>query len=259
MACTMIRRSAIVLVVLVSACGNDDDGTGSAAPIFDPERAPELARAAMPEATDLPGEGWRVTAEDDFDDDEDLDFEKALDGEPACAEFRALEQLGTIFGGEDEDDTAFAGRAQRTFERESDEEIIPTSVEVELEIPEDLADTARQWAVMEPVFESDDFEACMMGAIERAFTQELDEAGSDAVTVEARDPASTPGSGAALGFEIGLSLAGFEVDMAMEMHFWPHGNGQVTTLVSGPVGEVDDALVSEVLATVDRKMAAAAT
>lgn len=47
------------------------------------------------------------------------------------------------------------------------------------------------------------------------------------------------------------------VDLTMEMHFWPYGNGKVTVLLLGADDDLTSDLVDDLLMAVDAKIVAA--
>jgi hypothetical protein len=253
----ILRRAAVVLllVLVAAACGDDDEELVAEGGVLTRVQARDAVSRAMPEVEDLPGSGWRLTAEDDFDEDDNDEFSSQTEAEPACAEVRALEGFGKIFsdGDEEGEEEDWLARGQREFERSSAGQAIPMTVEVEVEVS-DAAQAGAFAGLMEQFMEGDAFQSCFVAVMETVFSEA---AGGGEVEITARDVSSNPGDGMAFGFDMIMSMAGVEFDMAMEFHFWTREGAQVTTMVAGPREELERSFVDDVLSAVDARVSAA--
>ncbi len=233
--------------------GVDDDV------FFAVDRADALAHAAILDATELPGAGWEQTAIDDFDDGEDdLAFEEAMAGEPACATMEALSGFGGFFGSSDEDEELPAGRAQVEFENATIDPMLPAAIELEVEIEETVAEIQGGWGLAKELIGGDDFGACMLAILPKAFA-DADMPEGVELNVALRDNSSAaPNDGVAMGFDMDMSLGALELQMAMEMYMWPRGNAGVTAMFLGTPDTLDAGLVGNTLAALDDKLTEAA-
>jgi hypothetical protein len=250
----ILRRAAVVLllVLVAAACGDDDEGLVAEGGVLTRVQARDAASRAMPRVEDLPGGGWRLTAEDDFDEDDNDEFSFQTETEPACAEVRVLEGFLKMFGDEEEEEDWLA-RGQREFERSSAGQAIPMTVEVEVEVS-DAAQTGVFAGLMKQFMEGDAFQSCFAAVMETEFSEA---AGGGEVEITARDVSSTPGDGMAFGVDIHMSMAGVDFDMAVESHLWTREGAQVTTVVAGPREELERSFVDDVLSAVDARVSAA--
>jgi hypothetical protein len=253
-----------VAAVAVAGClggggGSDpaDDINAALDVFFPPEHADALAHAAMPGPEDLPGPGWEVVARDEFDGDEEDDaFDRAAENEPACAPLRELEALGGIFGDDDADDPP-VGRAQIEFANARSRGVIPSGVEVSVEMARTVAEIQAGWAVMKGMLESGQLQDCMVAALNGGFGELA--AGRGSVEVSGRDvSARTPNEGAGMAVDLHMEVAGVDANLAFEMHFWRYGNAAVTVFIVGTPGEVNLGLTGPVLGAVTDKLEAAA-
>ncbi|HEU0074509.1 MAG TPA: hypothetical protein VFS30_10895 [Dehalococcoidia bacterium] len=251
-----------LLALGLTACsGGDDDGGGSNALdiFFAPENADALAHASLPEAADLPGGGWEVTARDDFSDggDDGFDFETFAASEPACSQLSALANVGGIFGSGDDDDLP-AGRAKVEFEKAQADALLPNGIEVEVEIEETVSEVEGAWTLIKNLFESDETQTCMLAVFNQVFG-ELAADGDIKVDVAAAEASSeAPNNGATLAFDIHMDISGIELDMALEMYLWPYGNAKVTVQFMGTPDTLDSDVTGPALDAVVEKLKAAA-
>ena len=251
-----------LIAFALTACSGDDDGGASQALdiFFAPENADALAHAALPEATDLPGAGWEVTAKDDFGEDDEgdgMDFETLAASEPACSQFSALANLGGLFGGSSDDELP-AGRAQIKFENAQSEGLLPNGVEVKVEIDETVAEATGGWEIVRNVLESEDFDACMLAVFNQSFG-EMAEEGDFKIEVESADASSpAPNNGATMAFDLYMEISGISLDLAMGMYFWPYGNAEVTVSFTGSQDSLNSDLTGPTLDAVVDKLGAAA-
>ena len=249
---------AVLCAFAFAACSGGDDGGASdaVAIFFAPANADALAHAALPAVADLPGSGWEITAQDDFgeDDDDDLDFETFAATEPACAQLSGLANLGGIFGGGEDDEPA--GRAQIEFENAMTESLLPSSIEVEVEIEETVAEVEGAWTLVKDLMESDETEACMLAVFDTMFG-ELAEQDIEVEVMAAEASSDAPNNGATMAFDIHMDISGIELDMAMEIYFWPYGNAALTVSFLGTPDTLDADTTGPTLDAVAEKLKAA--
>lgn len=249
---------------LLIACGGGNGNSAAPDAFFILANADQSAHAALVDAADLPGGGWEVTVrgaieDDDTDSDSDSDFDAVAQQEPACDQLVGIGNLGGIFGGSGgDDDGERVARAQIEIERATDEALIPTSVEVEIEVESTVAEVQGSWALVKGLLESDRTEECIANVVNTLFGVEMAESGIE-VTLEPRDSlGSTPQDGASMAFLMSLTLEDvISLDVIMEMHLWPYGNAKVTVLLLGTENELTAGLVRELLAAVDQKIVVA--
>ena len=257
----ILTAALIALAFAVAACSGDDDDGGASDALdifFAPENADALAHASLPAAADLPGGTWEVAAQDDFgdDSDDDFDFEAFAASEPACAQLSGLASLGGIFGGDEEE--LPAGRAQVEFENAGSGGFIPSNIEVEVEIEETVAEVQGAWGLVKELLESSDTEACMLAVFNEVFS-DIGDAGEIEIEVTGRDASSpAPNDGASLAFDMAMNISGIELDLAMEIYFWPYGNAKVTTTFMGEGDTLGSDITGPTLDAVVEKLEAAA-
>jgi hypothetical protein len=205
---------------------------------------------------DLPGgaANWQVTGEDDFGSD-DNDFLEFIKGDPACETLQNLATLESVFGGNDDDDEPL-GRAQREFEHQDAAALLPTSVEVKVEINESAGGSNAAFALAKDLFESNQTSNCLISVLNNQFS----ETGPPGVEIEVKKGEGTapaPQNGARMAFDIDMSVSGLELGMAMQMYIWPYENSEIQVLFLGTKQTLTRALVGNVLKTVDEKVKAA--
>jgi hypothetical protein len=261
--------------LFLAACGGGDDdsstspatgstggstassGSGGGGNSISAADADRVAHAALPEAADLPGGAgdWLVTADDDFGSS-DGTFLEFIEGNSECETLQNLATLESVFGGDDDDDEP-VGQAQREFENQDPAALLPTSLEVKIEVDESAGGSQAAFALVKDLFESDETSNCLISVLNNQFT----ETGPPGVTFEVKKgsgSASAPQNGARMAFDIEMSVSGIELSMAMRMYFWPYENAQVQVLFLGTNETLTDSFVGDVLKTVDNKVKAAA-
>jgi hypothetical protein len=243
---------AACLPLVVAACGGDDNDET----FFEVEQADQSAHAALVGGPDLPGTGWEVTEEDEPEDDS-FDFEQAARNEAACSTFNdlaALSKAGGIFGGGD--DSQPAGRAQVKHEGGAAGQILPTSIEMEVEISPTVSEVQGPWQTVKAIVESDDFKSCMSQVVSRLFQSET--AGTGIEMTFAPRPsssASPPPDGATMAFEMMVRVPPVvNISAVMEMYMWPYANAGVTLIVLGPAEQVTAGIVGELLESAEGKV-----
>jgi hypothetical protein len=201
--------------------------------------------------TDMPGNGWEVVGRDEFDDsdDGDNDFVTAMEGVRECEALSGLASLEGLLG--DDDDDKPAGRANVELERTAANALLPTSVEVEVEVQENAREVQGSWGLVKQIIGGDDTANCMVAALNKMFKEE---AGFQAVVTRGKASAEAPQDGATMAFNIKLSVVGQTLDMAMEMYFWPYANAEAQVMFSGPSGALNGNLVQGVLTRVNNKL-----
>ena len=258
-----IFAAAAALTMLVTVgCGDDDNGStpGSSDQailrLFDPAGGDALARTMLPEIGELPGEGWEETARDAFDDD-DADGEDPFENLPSCQHLNELDvSLGSLGGSAD--DALPAGRAQVEYSRSVEGGILATSVEVETEITETVAETQSGWSIARSILTSDETKRCFEDLFSQAFAEQ-DETSQFTVEMASLDPlAAAPHDGVSLAFGMKLSMNRVELlDARFELHIWPYSNASVSVLLFSETEALTAELASQVLSTIDAKVVAA--
>lgn len=267
----MITRAfaAVAAVSMLVAVGCGGDSKDPSTPggdsqailrLFDPAGGDAAARALLPELTDLPGEGWEETARDQFDD-EGSDEEDPFQQLPSCEHLNELDGagLGGLFGGAGEDDDAPpAGRAQVEFSRTVQGGILPTTVEVETEITETVAETQAGWSIARSILTSDETKRCFEDLFAMAFAEE-GESSQFGVEMSSLEPLATaPHDGVSLAFGMKMSSNGVQLlDARFEMHMWPYSNAGISVVIFSETEAATSEFVSQVLSTVDSKVEAA--
>ena len=228
---------AVVVLGLVTACGGGEEELA-----FPVETADDAAHEALLAVDELPGEGWEVTAEDDFGDDGDS-FVDAMDGVPECEPILELDGLADALSGGDDD---AAGRAQVEFTRADETALLPETMELQVTIQESVARIQEPWELMRDAVESGDLGDCMVEALPKAVLQ--DAPPGLEVTVDEREPsAEVPDGGVAIGFDVAIAADGLEANMAIELYLWPRGNAGVTANFGGPAETLDAGTIETVL------------
>jgi hypothetical protein len=144
---TVFALASCSLVVLAACSGKSNDE-----PRFNPERADELAHAMMPDAGVFPGTGWEVTAEDEFDEDEE-------DDSPTPDVCKDIERQ--FKSSEDFIDEEPRGRARTEYTLKADDQDpfdIPPSIDVEAEIHDDSKVLKEAFVKMKDLLSHADFE-----------------------------------------------------------------------------------------------------
>ena len=262
---TEVRKTLPLLCLTLlgftlAACGDDDDGGGAQAVdiFFAPDSADASAHAALPDVADLPGEGWEVTAQDDFgdDDDDSFDFGAFAATEPACDQLSTLANIGGIFGSDDDEQPA--GHAQVEFENARAESLIPATIEVEVEIEETVSEVEDAWGLVKGLLESDQTEACMLAVFDEAFGEIASGGDIDIEVAAAQASSPAPNNGATMAFDIHMMISGVELDMAIEMYLWPYANAKITATFMGTPESLNSEVTGPTLDALVKRLEAAA-
>ncbi len=250
------------VAVFAVACGGDDDDGGSSASngvVIAAADADRVAHAGLPALADLPGAGWEIASQDDFGSggSGDSDFLTMIQGTPECATLENLTTLESVFGGSDTPDEEPIGQAQIEFDQQDPEALIPTSVDVEIKVDQSAGGSKAQFAIVKSLFESEETSNCLITVLNSQFA----ETGPSGLTIEVKKgtgAATTPEDGARMAFDIDMSVAGLNLQMAMQLYFWPYGNANVQAMFLGTAESLNADLVGGVLKTVDNNLQEAA-
>jgi hypothetical protein len=249
---------AALAFALLAACGGDDDDDVDDAPRFDPDRADELAHAALVGTADLPGAGWDVTAEDAFDDSEDDDeFLEFAEQEESCQHIADLAALGGVMGDDDAEELPLA-RAKVEFQRNAGPLDMPSSVEVEIEIEETVGDIQGGWGIISSILGADETRECFAALMSAVMVEESD--GLFEVSLESIDPpAEAPGNGVALAFRMEIEINGLAtLEAVMGLYMWPYSNAGVQVMILGSEDDLEADDFAAILDSVDKTVRAAA-
>jgi hypothetical protein len=269
-----------IAALLVAACGGDDDdggstagtgGTGSTAAtgatgatgtttdsggvVIEAADAGTVAHAGLPAVEDLPGSGWVVTAEDEFDSGGGAEFLAFIEGNPDCATLENLTALQGVFGGDAEDEEPL-GQAKREFEQQGSTQLIAPTIEVSIEVEESSSGSQAAFGIVRELFQSDETANCIISVLNEQFV-ETGPAGVEIEVTKGTGVTAPPQNGATMAFDMEISF-GIDVSMSMQMFFWPYGNATVQALFLGTKESLTNELVSGVLETIDSKLKAAA-
>ena len=144
-----------------------------------------------------------------------------------------------------------AGRAQRAISRQGPNDILPTEVDVSVNIFDDVASPKDSMKAFADVLGSSDFKDCFTNGLKEAVE-------TDGVTVDAKvvdASADVPFGGEGSGFDFHIEAAGEAVDMRIEYYVWRWGNAGITVSVNGQ--DLPDGFVQEVVSAIDAKIQAA--
>ena len=262
----LIASMLAVMALLVMACGGGDDSASSssgssgssgsdAAVVIAAGDAGAVAHAGLPTLADLPSGEWAITGQDQFGGSDDS-FLEAIQGNSDCESLQNLATLENVFGGSNQD-TPPVGQAQVAFENQDPNALIPTSVDVEIDVDQSAAGSKAQFTIVKNLFESDDTSNCLISVLNKQFA----DSGPAGVQIEVKkgtSAAGAPEDGARMAFDVSLSFAGTSIDMGMQMYFWPYGNATVKALFLGTKDTLTADLVGTVLQATDKNLKAAA-
>ena len=239
--------AAMMIVGGLIACGDDDSKLRTEQMAFPADRADYLAHAALPHLGELPGTGWEVATRDKFStaSGDDAETRAFFQHEPACT---ALTEVPGFYGSA-ADKTSRTARAEVSFQRPGRGLIaMPAGVEVQLEIDETAAEIDKSWKAAKPLFDSGDWQRCMLKAIEHATpatnTPKLSyESGTASAT--------SPRGGVAVAFDFAAQISTVKVRGSMEFYFWAYSNAQVTVIFLGGHHDFTPEEIAATLAAVD--------
>ncbi|HEX5478857.1 MAG TPA: hypothetical protein VFY79_03975 [Dehalococcoidia bacterium] len=219
---------------------------------FAPERADELAHAAMLDADALPGEGWRAVARDSFGKDAQA-LATAFQQQPACDGLDVLRPLSSLFGAPGAADERPIGQAKVEFTQFTGRTLVPTSVETEVAIEETAAAVEATQSQVRQALESGQAQRCLLAVLSAGSGQET--GSDDRIDFTPRNAsAAAPAGGVAMAYDIHMEVEGVGVDMALELYAWARGNARVSTLFAGEPDQVNAAFTGAVLRSFDQKV-----
>jgi hypothetical protein len=225
----LLTCSALVTFAAV-ACDDEPSAT------FDPERADELAHQMMLEPEDLPGQGWTVTAEDEFDDEDETDNDQLSE------DCRAM---GEEFDAIDEERGEALGRAGRDFEHDS-QSGFPISIFMDAEIYEtdEVVQDAQDAA--EEIAERDVFADCLLEVFGLSAAEDEDGLSFEVEASSASTSAPEGGYSTAVAGDV--VVEGQRVPFRFEIYEWAYGNAQLSV---GFVGDPDDLTENRLMGVLD--------
>lgn len=253
-----MRVAALLFAALVAvavACGGGGGGDKKSADVFfQPENADQLAHAALPAVADLPGTGWEITGQDQ-ESSSGPDFGELIKDEPACQNLKNLSTLSDVLGkGSDSTDQP-AGHGEIEFEQSDPSALLPTSANVDIKIEKTAAEVQGSWKLVKGIFQAKETSDCFVAVFNNVF-KDLG-TGVDVKVSSVSASSTPPQDGASLAFALKLTIATVELDMRMEMYFWPYGNAKVSLLFLGTADNVNKELTTKVTSVVDQKLQAA--
>jgi hypothetical protein len=256
----LFGRASVALAASLGLVAMACDGGGGDDPAFDPEGGDQVAAAALPDAQDMPGEGWEVTDESSGPEEEDAgpSFEEIAGDEPECDHITQLGALGALFS-DAGDDEATVGVASRDLAQSNSDLVIPTSVSFEVEILETVGDAQDGWDVAKEIFEDDRTGTCFEAIFPELIANEEDAPEGIKYTLTAREPSTeAPNNGAGMAFDLALEYRGAEFTAALELYLWPYSNAGVTITFIGTPDNIDAELIDAVLEAADERVKASA-
>lgn len=241
------------------ACGDDDSRLRTEQVAFPADRADYLAHAALPRVEELPGTGWEVATRDKFSsnsgNDDDAETRAFLENDPSC---KALNELSTFYGNA-EDHTSRTARAAVSFQRPGRGLIAtPSGVEVQLEIDQTAEELQEAWKIAKPLFDSGDWQRCMLKAVEHATNAASATSASKLLSFEAGQASATaPRGGFAVAFDFSIQASILKVSASMEFYFWVYSNAQVTVIFNGGHNDLMPEEITATLGAVDNAVSTA--
>jgi hypothetical protein len=80
------------------------------------------------------------------------------------------------------------------------------------------------------------------------------------VDVSTREPSvGAPNDGAAMAFDMKVTIGAIELPMAIELYMWPYGNAGVTATFAGTQEALDEELIGSTLNAFEQNVSEAAT
>jgi hypothetical protein len=217
-------------LTLAAACGGDDSL------VVDDTEVPGFLEAALPGANELPGPGWEMTSENEFDDGSAPPADTEV-----CRELYDEYQATVVSR-----DNERVGRRERTFERDASPQ-----VQVSIAVYDNNEANELSVETFGTIMQSDDLVACFVDAIR--------ETGEDVeVTGELADPyRDAPEDGYAAASEYDIAGGPLDGALRIETYSWRAGNAGITVSLFGDPGEFTEELVTNLVALVAAKFDAA--
>jgi hypothetical protein len=221
--------------LLLAGCGGGDDSEPEQAR-FDPERGEALAHAALIQASDLPGSGWQVTANDEKEvDDQSPDTESCKQVKQYQNDVKADEAKARV------------ARAQREIARAVQGAALPTGVEIEIEVYEDSALIKNHLERASGMVDNGVYSKCLTDLMDEVYRS----GGLTGTTKTVSASAAAPRDGFAFAAE--GEVSGVPISLRFENYGWLDGNAKIRVSVSGTKAEVTPELVK---ATLEKTQAA---
>lgn len=235
-----ICLGVFTVLALAPACGDDDSSSSTGKVTLDPKRGDELAHLAIFPVTDLPGSGWEMTRDDEFNDD------APLPETGPCANVKAKSDEAKALSRADR-----VGRAERQYSRDS-ESGITTDVDVEVSVFATVKTVTETFELAKEVFTGSDFLACVLDT--------YTEAVNEGVKLEVRESklfADAPPGGIGRAVDVNLELGAENAQIHLETYLWPFGNAGVQVTLSGDSNDFTAEITKAALAKTQAKLTAA--
>jgi hypothetical protein len=245
---------ATVAAAVLLSCGDDGDDPA----FFEVETANDAAHAAMLAPSDLPGNGWEITARDDLGDTSDS--VEAARNEPACAAFaeiQALKEPGSLFGKDDAEGRV--GHAQIELTRADSSRALPTTASLEVEILPTVSEVEEDWKPIKDAFASGNLVDCMAKLALAEFRSDEAYEGIDLRLVPATALADPPQDGESAALTLSFAIPGVPpIEMQLETYYWFYANAKNAVQIAGMKDAVTKSLVEDILEAADSKVVQAA-
>lgn len=221
-----------------AACGGGDDLSQKIT--LDPKRADELTHATLLAATDLPGDGWSVSADDQFDDS------GPTAKTPACDAIRQQKEVSENLSGPER-----AGRAKRAYSRSGKADI---SVSVELEVAAFNTGKVVSGSIddMKKALAGQEFIDCLRDSILADLPS-----GAKADVRESKVQGSAPNDGFSRAADVAMEVNGQKLQVHVETYAWAYGNVEMQVTISGESTSLPAELARAVLTKAQTKLEAA--
>ena len=198
------------------------------APKYDVELADFASHLMVLSPEELPGDGWDVTATDEFDDSTDN-----IPNTQACKD-SALKAKSL----EDKIAASRAGRAKTELTQNVSDKG-PTQIDSSADVYKS-ADALKGFVdANKVIYQSSAFKDCFLATLKSA-------ANDDGVTVKAVDTSSSaPSNGFGVAFE--ANLPSIKSTMRFEFYGWSDDNGLFSVTVTGDPSQVKSSLMDQAL------------
>jgi len=185
-------------------------GNGKEAAGLNPQRAAELAAAAMLSVKELPGSGWRLVEVDATDEDF---LGSSLPDTAAC------DKLAPAVQAVDDVRSARLAKAGRSFERETSSGEEATTVNAEVAVFPDANTIASAFDAFRAAIKSADFDRCVAAIFQEGLSSD------ESITSKPVNAlASVPTGGVAKAYEVDYKSSSEQYVMRFEIYYWRFGN-----------------------------------
>jgi hypothetical protein len=255
------------LVAFVAICALACGGDSGSSVVVSPDNADHVAHAALPNLEDLSGPSWQITAQDNFGTGNEGSvttgtgvgggFVKMIQDTPECQTLGNLVMLESAFGGSPPEAEQPLGRAQVQFGQKNQSAVLPSTINVEVDVTKPDSTADEEFTLIKDLFESEDTSNCLVSVLNAAFSQ----AGGKALQIsieKGTGTVDTPENGAKMAFDINLSAATANLQIALQLYSWPYGNTMAKALFLGPKQSLTQDLIRNVLDATNRNLKAAA-